>query len=171
MNPNAGSRLPPEPPTKGALKIIEEHQCPGCVAGSSTKCGEFRPEKDNWGISCTAHTLGTSVLGVGPFALGMPKGFCRSGVEHDERHGGWRASNKFFGLSLIAKDMPMPALQFGKFNIPVWAMEREGHLYIRVAQPRRALFYTLVFEITEGRTKKDLCPDAVDVGQFYDEID
>jgi hypothetical protein len=55
-------------------EMIEKFQCPGCVAGSSPKeCKNYRLGK-SWGETCENHVIGTSILGVGHFALGLPKG-------------------------------------------------------------------------------------------------
>jgi hypothetical protein len=57
--------------------LIEEFICPGCVCGSDTNCGKF--ENGPTEGSCKEHVLGTFILGLGNFSLGLPKGFNRPG--------------------------------------------------------------------------------------------
>ncbi len=65
-------------------QMIEEFQCPGCVAGSDTNCEEFKVEEENKieeerTFKCVNHCPGTRILGLGRIYLGMPKGFNRVG--------------------------------------------------------------------------------------------
>lgn len=60
------------------IKKIEEFQCPGCVNGSDSSCGEFNYD-DSW-KSCRNHLCGTM---SGSFnnviALGLLKGSIKQG--------------------------------------------------------------------------------------------
>lgn len=70
-------------------KAIETYQCPGCVAGSNTKCGAFKQGHAPTAFECTAHVPGTAMSRIGTIMLGMPKGFCRVGPrreDEDSRH-------------------------------------------------------------------------------------
>jgi len=53
--------------------LVEEYQCPGCGNGPYPKCFE-----KGIGEGCKNHCVGTSLGLDMKFALGLPKGFCRS---------------------------------------------------------------------------------------------
>src|SRR5689334_5351670 len=105
------------------IQMIEEFICSGCVAGSDTLCGKYKPfpNEDKAGM-CQSHVCGTHVFspGVGGFtiALGMPKGFNRPSWCHDhhEQH-----------AKMMIRVWPkgtQPEWDF--LNVPVWALEHEG---------------------------------------------
>lgn len=141
-------------------RMTELFQCPGCVCGSDANCGKYkRAEGMN---SCGSHVLGTILFPVGNFALGLPKGFCRPGPSDDPtRHG--RSKNKI-DIRFHAKDAPFG---WNDLNVPVWALERDGYLFVRTYQPRTNQAFV---DVVEGGTLA-LVPRAIDVGKFYDEID
>lgn len=56
---------------------------------------------------------------------------------------------------------------WNKFNVPVWAMEHEGHLLVRTLVPRLGM--TFIDIIEEGTL--DMVPNAINVSEFTDEID
>lgn len=66
-------------------KAIETYQCPGCVAGSNTKCGAFKQGYAPTSFECTAHVPGTAMSRIGTIMLGMPKGFCRVGPRREDK--------------------------------------------------------------------------------------
>lgn len=53
-------------------------------------------------------------------------------------------------------------------NIPVWAMEEDGFLFVRTYMPRINMGAT---DIIEGGKREELCPNAIDVREFCEEID
>jgi len=139
-------------------EIVKEFQCAGCVCGMDTNCGRYKTEP-SWGFVCRSHVLGTCSLPyVGSFALGLPKGFCRPGFDSNGENRNkmdirlWKAGN-------------VPA--WDKFNVAVWAMERDGFLFVRTFAPR--VNQTWV-DVIDGGTLA-MCPNAINVGEFYDEID
>lgn len=165
------------------VDMVEKFQCPGCVSGSDTTCGNYVPvtqsgfsddAKASW---CDGHTLGTSLFGstgMLHMALGLPKGFNRSGQTLDifnahfkeGPHKGRRKPNtaSFMEIRLwLAGQDP----GWDEFNIPVWAMVEDGFLFVRTVCPRTARVIT---DVIEGGTL-DMVPNAVDVGKFVDEID
>jgi hypothetical protein len=150
-------------------EMIEKYLCPGCVAGSDTKCGSFKkglygPESTEAGIDCQGHVLGTVIFPApGNISLGMPKGFNRPGWCQMEK----RPHN---GMSIFCwpKGTFIPDDHFDDFNVPVWALEFEGDLFIRVAQPRSGMFS--VFIIEEGKVV-DVCPMAIDMTSKFDTYD
>jgi len=147
-------------------ELVEKFQCPGCVAGIDVTCGAFKmPDDIEDGVAqCTGHVLGTH-LGLGnPIALGLPKGFHNPGwFRNDETPGGWKHYNQ----------MEIRLWPEGKFpdwnhlNIPVWAMEEDGFLFVHTYAPRINMTWV---DVIEGGTL-DLVPNAINVSEFYDEID
>jgi hypothetical protein len=115
-------------------KVIEEYQCPGCVSGSDTGCGAFKPAEE--GVGCGGHVAGTRGIGIGLVLLGMPKGFMRCGFE--EHNCKPRIFEKITD-------------QFDLFNVPVWKWKNEqGHVFVRGLQPRKNMTFLLVFLSPEG---------------------
>jgi hypothetical protein len=138
-------------------EMVEMFQCPGCVCGSDTTCGRFKLE-DDYGQHCAAHVLGTSILGVGTFALGLPKGFNRSGVDPVTKMPLSRMNIRLYETG---------APEWDHLNVPVWALEREGFLFVRTYSPR--VNKTIVHVIKGGALA--LVPNALDVAKFEDQID
>ena len=137
--------------------LVEKFQCPGCVCGSNTKCGSYNYDSGEY--RCVSHVLGTS-FGIGNLiALGMPKGFNKPGFTEDKKY----AKNQM-DIRLWEKGT-FP--NWNHSNIPVWAMEKEGFLFVRTFAPRINFAWV---DVIEGGSL-DLCPDAVNVAKFIDEID
>lgn len=142
-------------------KLIEEFQCPGCVCGHKPdSCERFKLEICKY-VRCTNHISGTRAFPGGiNFCLGLPKGFNRCGFDtHNEE---W-ANNM---LIRIWEGGSHPV--WDKFNVPVWAMEEKGFLFVRTYMPRMNRGMTDVIE--DGKIK-ELCPNIIDVSEFIDEID
>ncbi len=140
--------------------MIEEFQCPGCVCGSGTDCGAFKLQQSNGSFCCTGHVAGTSVAtthGPATFFLGLPKGFDRLGPVENKAE---RALN----IRLWPKGAKP---DWDKLNMAVWALEKDGYLFVRTYMPR--VNHPLV-DVIEGGTLA-LCPQAINVGEFIDEID
>lgn len=134
-------------------KLIEEFQCPGCVSGHNTKCGSFKLDKPMPGaFRCGAHVPGTMMFPGGAVAIGLPRGFNKVGVG--------KMSIRFY-------DKGAPPI-YDNLNVPVWAMEVDGYLFVRVYSPRINATYV---DVIEGATIAEFCPNAIDVGKFVDEID
>lgn len=180
--------------TDSETKLIENFQCPGCVRGSDITCGAFKLWKES-GVSCRGHIPGTALSGVGYILLGMPKGFNRLGDWYNyndpnlmfkqigiiglvdkmneeagkEKTKGLAPSGGYdmttVHIRLYPKDAPRPT--WNKFNIAVWAMVHEGHLFVRTYSPRINRTY---IDVIEGGTM-DMVPGAIDVGEFKDDID
>jgi len=139
---------------KTIIEMVEEFQCPGCVCGSDTKCGFYKNDKDL--NACSSHVLKTFILGIGYIAIGLPRGFCRPGPNEGIK-------NKM--AIRLWDDGKYPA--WDKLNIAVWAMEEEGTLFVRTYSPR--INYSVV-DVIDGGTL-DMCPNAINVAEFIDEID
>ena len=136
--------------------LVEKFQCPGCVYGGDTNCGSYKYNPGE--LRCTSHVLGTS-LGLGNLiALGLPKGFNKPGFGDD----GY-AKNKM-DIRLFGKG---DYLEWDKLNVPVWAMEQDGFLFVRTFAPRINCSWVDVIE--DGTMS--MVPNAINVANFIDEID
>lgn len=142
--------------------MVEKFQCPGCVLGSSTSCGRYKPE-GTYG-QCMNHCIGTRVLGGHPFALGLPKGFRIPGWNSSDGPQPFEHRQTLF-LRFFKKGTHN--LPWDSKNVAVWAMVEEGYLFVRTYQPRIDL---TSIDIIEGGTL-DMCPGALDVSKFLEEID
>ena len=140
-------------------KMIEQFQCPGCVCGGDTECEAFTFESLPNMFRCKAHVPGTTIVPGGRVSLGLPKGFDKVGMlierERDER-----STNIRFLIN--------PLKEYDHLNVPVWAMEKDGFLFIRTMCPR--LNYTYVDIVKNGDMHK-ICPQAINGAVFIDEID
>ena len=98
---------------------IEEYQCPGCVCGSDIEC--FQPGDS---LACSKHCAGTIVSYIGSIFLGMPKGFCRLGLD----------SKLQINIYTTIKSSEFP---YNKWNVPVWKyLNKTGHTFARGISPR-----------------------------------
>lgn len=141
-----------------AEEMIEKFQCPGCIYGSDTKCGKFYLRTE-CGVFCGNHVLGTMDNGLRAFALGLPKGFCQPGPK-DSREG-----NKIkMSIRLWTTGT---SFEWDNLNVPVWAMEKDGFLFVRTYSPRINDGFVDVIEAGD----LSMVPGAIDVSKFYDEID
>lgn len=159
------------------LQMISDFQCTGCVSGPACNpeaehqlCSRFNLDRNT--NACAGHVMGTSVLGAGPFALGMPTGFNKSNPETprtmEERLSGTRRSSildVFFYSSNEECSYP-----FNHLNIPVWYFSENDHFFIRVFSPRTNSGRILVIKNGD----KSIIPDTFspfDVAEFQSEID
>ncbi len=136
--------------TDESRRLIEKYQCPGCTLGPDVFCGSFKAAEIGQG--CDGHSFGTAMTGVGFFALGLPKGFNREGA---------RGS---LHLRVFTGGYP----EYDKFNVAVWAMRHEGDVLVRTYLPRVNRAYV---DIVGGAANGKLPLGAIDVGEFYEEID
>jgi len=142
-------------------EMTEKFQCPGCVCGSDTECGKYKLSSDCH--SCDGHVLGTMTLSAGSFALGLPKGFCKPprDLKDPNRRPVARMVIRFYA------SWEDGHIAWNKLNIPVWAMEQDGYLFIRVYMPRVDMGAVEV--IKDG--KLSMAPGALNVTEFINEID
>ena len=106
-------------------------------------------------------------MGAGKFALGLPKGFnkvgtIKTGFEDEKDRNRRRSTN----IRLIVE--PPEESPYDDFNVPVWAMEKDGFLFVRVMCPR--INYNYV-DVIKGGKFEVICPNAINVANFVDEID
>lgn len=141
-------------------ELVERFQCPGCVCGSDIKCGHY--QYDTQELRCISHVLGTSLVGGGigstHFALGLPRGFNRAGFDFRGR-----GMIKLHIRLFLASQKP----EWNKLNVPVWALERDGFLFVRTFAPRVDCSWV---DAIEGGSLA-MVPQAVNVESFYHEID
>ncbi|KKN55675.1 hypothetical protein LCGC14_0579770 [marine sediment metagenome] len=143
---------------KEQKNMIEEFQCPGCVCGLDTTCLNFKfDDNDLWGFRCKGHAIGTTIMGIGHVALGLPKGFAR--INKSEQ----QTCKIRFHLD------PIQIQKFsGKFNIVVWAMEKNGYFFMRTYSPRVDRSFV---DVVKGKVDWNKLPGAFDVNEFIDDMD
>lgn len=118
-------------------QMIEKFQCPGCVAGSDTRCGSYKSDEKP-GDMCTSHVIGTVMSGAGNIALGLPRGFNRSG---------YCVEKKFTHNKMLIRFWPKGTLpEWNVFNIPVWVKTQDGYMFVRTYSPRVGWTYVDVIE-------------------------
>lgn len=145
---------------KSIEKAIKEFQCCGCVSGSSPKtCDQFKLTSSESGEGhCENHCPGTMMFPGGRMLLGMPVGFNKlRGVEQKQF------------VYIFEKETPIQG--YCPLNMPLWAMEHEGNLLVKVASPRILAFR---IEVYLGKTMKDLGEwesKVVNVSEIQDQID
>jgi len=155
------------------VEMVEKFQCPGCMSGPDPEnCPNFEldsklPIGDNKMNCCVGHYPGTRMSGVGQINLGLPKGFNRVG--YNQQVGQDRPQEL---IRLFPSPEKSGSLGHGvcydKLNVAVWAMEQDNYLFVRCYMPRTNRTFV---DVIKGGKKEDICPDAIDVGEFYDEID
>lgn len=149
-------------------EMVQEFQCSGCVSGPFEDCYQ-RVQEDASASSfrCGKHCLGTTILGRGRIALGLPKGFNKEGFEYIRLH------------------TSMPTDLWNHLNIPVWVLERDGYLFVKTFAPRINKVWVDVIKggkIDDMPALKSSTGRAVfganvplaaiyDVGEFIEEID
>lgn len=145
--------------TEKQKAMVQEFQCPGCMLGSDITCGKFKPSTD-YGALCESQAPGTFILGVFSWILlGMPVGF-----------------NKVQMIMAPMTDKRLPPVRlwekgthptWNHLNVPVWALEKDGWLFVRTVEPRKGRIYVDVIE--EGT--RALTPNAINVAEFVNDID
>lgn len=98
-------------------EAVEAYQCPGCVCGSDTKCGEYSLDSN----SCAKHVVGTGSQ-YHKFFLGLPTGFCNVGLDTNNLLSIFKTFEQGWGYTM--------------FNLPVWKYLKDGHTFVRGLCPR-----------------------------------
>ena len=147
------------------IEMISEFICSGCsVGGGPSSCEKFELSQRG----CANHSPGTFILGVpGKFALGLPRGFCKVGHVKNGTEGK-ALDTLFIHCYESMQDHDSEVGVYDDFNVPVWALEKDGYLFVRVYRPR--INQTLV-DVIKGADVSYLPKRTIDVGEFYDEID
>lgn len=156
-------------------EMIEKFQCPGCSLGCDTDCGSFRFENDKEGFQCGAWSPGTFIMPGGRLCLGLPTGFNKLGpVDLTKIR---RYISMFASPEDISDEKVNPtdifSGKYNKLNLPVWAMEKDGYLFVKVFSPRRNL---PLIQIIKGGTfamfdAYTSIPKPINVAEFVDQID
>lgn len=152
--------------TKFKLKMINEFQCPGCVRGSGTDGCPGLSVQPEAGAACDGHVPGTSALHGPLWSIGLPKGFNQVGarwVRGDASPGEPRAGRSYIRLWLKGEK---PSF-WGMYNVPVWALVKDGYLFVRTYSPRTNFGYV---DVIEGGTL-DMVPNAINIEPHLDDMD
>lgn len=156
--------------------MIEKFLCPGCIQGSAGHCDKYELEgMPQSGHYCGNWCAGTIMSGVGSIVLGLPKGFNRLGSMYFAKHSAAEEGQKTAIVRLFERDeydqmINEPSdceVPSSHLNVPVWAMEDDGYLFVRTFAPRIGWHW---IDVVKGGTL-DMVPTALNVGEFYDEID
>lgn len=157
-------------------QMIEEFQCSGCTCGSDTKCGSFSLQENDGGFRCGGWVPGTIIVPGGRVCLGLPTGFNKTGpiVMDYISQGGYLTlyeSPEALGDNPVS-ETNIFAGEYNKLNLPVWAMEKDGYLFVRVISPRKCLPRV---QVIKGGTfaifdKYPNVPRPIDVAEFADQI-
>lgn len=147
--------------------LVEKFQCPGCIAGGDTDCGVFKLNgTEGAGVSCKPHSAGTILMPGGRIYLGLPRGFNKTGPRMGDDPFYEKAPNNIRMWTFGTHP------EWNNCNVPVWAMDgvgdNAGFLFVRTMLPRIGLNF---IDIIEGGERAKLCPTALDVATFIDEID
>ena len=151
------------------LKMIDEFQCPGCIHGTDPEtCSQYKlivtNDANHTWFACENWRPSTFMGGVGRICLGLKKGFNRTGRLDFE---------KVYPYLRLFEVENRP--EYNRFNIPVWAIEKDGYLYVRCFSPRSC--WVFVDVIKDGKIEMAAFKDgpyehkAINVGEFYNEID
>ena len=146
------------------VEMVGEFQCPGCTCGSKSTmedCGDIKLVVDTW--RCENHSAGTMMFPGGQIYLGMPRGFNKAGLNASYLS----ADKPHKAIRLWPKDSPPKADQWNNLNVAVWAMEKDGFLFVRTYCPRINANF---IDVVEGGSLS-LVPNAINVAEFVDEID
>lgn len=152
---------------KDQLNMIQEFQCPGCGLGGPDpkECSSFLLEEDLWqekvpNFHCKNHSAGTFMGRVGYIYLGLPKGFNKVGCIQPQFKLVKRSNNIYLFLEQVPK--------YNNCNVPVWAMIKDGYLFVRVYMPR---INSSIIQVIKYPYSIELPKGSLDVSTFYDEID
>jgi hypothetical protein len=145
-------------------EMIQNFQCSGCMSGSDTNCGcfELREHDSNGSFYCHKQYAGTTFLPGGKVYLGLPKGFNKVGDISNDVNNKRTTNIRLFENDSVVKQT------YNFLNIPVWAMQQDGYLFIRCYSPRVNISYV---DVIKGGILQEICPKALDVADFIDEID
>ena len=138
-------------------EMIKEFQCSGCTCGSSPddNCLKFEQLSTEM-FRCSNHSAGIFLSGAGKIALGLPKGFNKVGA---------LAKEVTTNIRLMTKAAEK---NYNYLNIPVWALEKDGYLFIRTYSPRINCGYV---DVIKGGKRLEICPNALNVEEFINDID
>jgi hypothetical protein len=153
-------------------QMITKFQCSGCIHGSDVyTCKEaYLPNPDLSPVYCLAWVPGTTMCPGGKIALGLPKGFNKTGMYKDVQCAVTKGPYPCYIRLWENKEhfLKMCFYGYDKLNVAVWAMEQNGYLFVRCFCPR---INTSYIDIIKDGKKSELAPLAIDPSTFYSEID
>lgn len=138
-------------------EIIAKYQCPGCSCGHKpAECDAYELEEDGSMFRCKNHVCGTMLGLTQIVALGLPKYF--NIVYHGLKP-----------FEYADKKEPVPVLriwenppEYNELNVPVWAQDINGDLFVRCYMPR--INFGIV-DVIIGHKMEDVCPQAMNAGE------
>ena len=148
-------------------EMIEKFQCPGCVCGMDTSCVKFYEDKAWNYFCCEKHVPGTRINLAFSIMLGMPKGFNKVSEAHMAYNVSDRRRNEADRIMHVRLSLKETPQVWDNLNVPVWAMEKDGYLFVRTFIPRVGLHFV---DVIEGGSLA-MVPNAINVAEFIDEID
>ncbi len=150
-------------PTAKELEVINTIQCPGCACGvNTTECDSFKFEREEGFYSCDNHCPGTMISGIGTIFLGLPHGFNHT-IKMEVSYG------KVVRLPYIRLWNEMPSQTWNRLNIPLWALEKDGFLYVKTACPRKCIY--VVDVIVNGKVADMPIPPVDNIESWWSEIE
>jgi hypothetical protein len=151
--------------------MVAQFQCSGCTCGHEPDTCKSADIREVQGCNaCYGWSAGTFMSPGGAIAIGLPKGFNRMGQAKSAQ---WEASeHKQDFIYIRLWESPTHFTEhftgYNRFNVPVWALEQDGFLFVRCYMPRTN--FTVVDVIKDGK-RADLCPNAMNVADFSAEMD
>lgn len=134
------------------IEAIREYNCPGCMHGpEAPRCPQYAPDARG----CSGHYPGTMGLGIGTFALGLPRGFCRFGKQDTKRVEIFESWSAMVELQPNIRTI---------FSVPVWKhLDEHGNTVIRWFSPRTNAGWS---NMVLGDCR-DMMPNAIDITQEH----
>lgn len=160
-------------------KMVQDFQCAGCTCGHDPdECSSFNPTNSHGGFSCAGWVPGTFLMpSPGLICLGLPKGFNIVGNHIAEAPLGKLGYICLYESPESLPEDPVSATNifsgyWNKLNIPVWAMEHEGYLFVKTYSPRKNMMWVSVIK---GGTMSlfDAYPNVpkpINVAEFLEQI-
>jgi hypothetical protein len=143
------------------IPMVEAFQCPGCAIGGDTKCGKFKT--DTYSQSCASHAPGTWLLGGPVIMLGLPKGFNKFVRVENDKSGCGAPEVR---LHPNTETVPTKTA-WGLLNVPVWALVKDGYLFVRTFSPR---INRTFIDVVKGGTL-DMVPQATNIEPHLEGMD
>ena len=155
-----------------AREMVEIFQCQGCSNGMSTRCGSFKLQEiasakslDDGaeligGFRCRNHIAGTNIGGF--VNVGLPIPFAR--VQY-------RTSQEEVRTNIRMHLYPVDyGTYWDGFNVPVWALELKGYLFVRTYCPRTDQSYVDVIKGGSIAMIRERFSSVIDIGPITDRI-
>lgn len=151
-----------------ARTMVETFQCPGCIHGEDTRCGKFKlhslgdatshvdGERLVGGFRCGSHEAESGINGS-RINIGLPVPFAR--VQY--REGAYEEVRTNIRMHLYPVDY---GSYWDVYNVPVWAQEKSGTLFVRTYSPRTDQTYVDIIVGGELEWLQKGYPMVVDIG-------